>query len=61
MSYACQFCGEIEETEVHLRCSACNGENVARGSLGMRCDSCGDIGKAVTAVCPTCGSDELEQ
>ena len=59
MSYSCQFCGEIEEGEVILRCAGCGGEKVVRGATGNQCADCEEPG-ALTAVCPTCGSDELE-
>jgi hypothetical protein len=60
MSYSCQFCGEIEKGEVIMRCSACGGERVIRGSLGNQCADCEEPDSLI-AVCPTCGSDELEQ
>jgi hypothetical protein len=59
MPYSCQFCGEIEESDVLLRCNACGGEKIVRGTLGNNCADCTDAG-AFTAVCPTCGSEELE-
>jgi len=60
MSYSCQFCGEIEEGEVVMRCSACGGEKILRGSMGNQCADCEDI-TSLTVACPICGSDELEQ
>jgi hypothetical protein len=59
MSYSCQFCGEIEEGEVIMRCGSCGGEKVLRGSMGNQCADCEET-DTLTAVCPTCGSDELE-
>jgi len=59
MSYSCQFCGEIEEGEVMLRCAGCGGEKIVRGSAGNQCADC-EGSSSLTAVCPTCGSDELE-
>lgn len=59
MPYNCQFCGEIEAGEVLFRCSSCGGEKVMRGALGNQCAECED-GAALAAVCPTCGSDEME-
>jgi len=60
MPYSCQFCGEIEEGEVVLRCRNCGGEKVTRGSLGNQCADCEDGGSLVS-VCPTCGSEEVEE
>jgi hypothetical protein len=59
MPYSCQFCGDIEEGEVVFRCASCGGEKVTRGALGDQCASCEDAA-ALTAVCPTCGSEEIE-
>ncbi len=59
MPYSCQFCGDIEEGEVILRCSSCGGEKVVRGALGNQCAECGTEG-LLAAVCPTCGSEDLE-
>lgn len=59
MSYSCQFCGDIEEGEVMMRCGACGGEKVVRAALGNQCADC-ETADALVAVCPTCGSDELE-
>jgi hypothetical protein len=60
MSYSCQFCGEIEEGEVVMRCGACGSEKVLRGTLGNQCADCEET-SSLAAVCPTCGSDELEK
>ncbi len=58
MAYVCQFCGEIEESDLTFRCSGCGGENVVRSASGMSCRECDD---AVVPICPNCGSEELEK
>jgi RNA polymerase subunit RPABC4/transcription elongation factor Spt4 len=60
MSYSCQFCGEIDDTEVRFRCASCGGEGVVQSALGTRCGDCNEVGGKATAVCPTCGSQELD-
>ena len=59
MSYSCQFCGEIEEGEVVMRCNACGGDKVLRVKMGNQCADC-EASDTLAAVCPVCGSDELE-
>jgi hypothetical protein len=60
MPYSCQFCGEIEEGEIVLRCKACGGEKVSRGALGNQCADCEDAA-SLLIVCPTCGSEDIEK
>jgi hypothetical protein len=60
MSYSCQFCGEIEDGEVMMRCGDCGGEKIIRGALGSQCADC-ENGGSLAPVCPTCGSEDLER
>ena len=59
MSYSCQFCGALEESEVELRCGGCGGEKIVRNALKATCGDCED-GGTLQARCPHCGSEELE-
>jgi len=59
MAYLCQFCGEIEESDVSFRCSSCGGEEILRRAGGLSCRECADAD--VTPFCPNCGSEELER
>jgi hypothetical protein len=59
MAYNCQFCGEIEEGDVTFRCTGCGGNNVLRSSVSMTCKDCEET--EIVAVCPNCGSEELEK
>jgi len=59
MPYSCHYCGEIDETDVQLRCMACGSTSVMRAAAGNRCAECDTTGPGAP-VCPTCGSEELE-
>lgn len=59
MAYSCQFCGEIEEGEVGFRCGECGGVDIIRSAASMSCRECAKA--EIIPVCPSCGSEELEQ
>jgi hypothetical protein len=60
MSYACAYCGELNDRDVAFRCAKCSSSSIDEMDGSLFCDSCGEIRKDDLSIeCGLCGATEL--
>lgn len=60
MSYACAYCGELENKNIAYRCERCSSASIDEMDGALFCESCGEIRKEDLGIeCGLCGATEL--